>query len=396
MTKPKIAIIGAGASALFSAYFLAIKKYDVTIFEKNSKVGRKLLTTGNGRCNITNENIQLQNFHSQNINFLKPILEQFTYKKCKELFNKLGIEFTKGQKTRVYPMSLTASSVVDILYDEIKFLGVKIKLDSFIENIEYKNHKYILNEKDTFDKVIIATGSLAMPKLGSNSSGYEIAKKFSHTVIEPFASLVQLVSDAKNLDIITGVKIEGIANGIKGDILFTKYGLSGTAILDLSREISYNLQYEPKQKVTIDILPNMARNTIVDLLLKRIKQSPNREPILWLDGLINKKLAKYIIIKSNIQKHIKTCGELNRKDIQRVVHNIKNLEFNIIDTKGFDTCEVCGGGVDLKDINNNTFESKLQKNLYFIGEVLDVDGDCGGYNLHFAWASGYIMAKNMK
>jgi predicted Rossmann fold flavoprotein len=395
LEKVKIAIVGAGASSLISSYILAKKNFDVTVFEKNSKVGRKLLTTGNGRCNITNETIKVQNFHSSNIEFIKPILEQFTYKKCKEFFSDLGIEFVKGQKTRVYPISLTASSVVDIFVDEIKNLGVNIKLDSFIEKIEYKNNKFILNENEKFDKVIIATGSKAMPKLGSCDFGYKVAKEFGHNIIEPYPSLVQLVSDNKDLDIITGVKVDGIANNVKGDILFTKYGLSGTAILDLSREISYNLQYEQKQKVVIDILPSMQKNRIVDILLKRSKKYPHRDLVLFLDGLINKKLAKYIIIKSKIQKEIKKAGFLTRKDIMNIVYNIKNLSFNIIDTKGFETSEISAGGVDVSQINNKTFESKLQKDLYFIGEVLDVDGDCGGFNLHFAWASGYIVAKNM-
>jgi predicted Rossmann fold flavoprotein len=395
LNQQKIAIIGAGASALISSYILIKRGFDVTIFEKNSKIGRKLLTTGNGRCNITNEDIKLENFHSNNTNFLKPILEQFSYKKCKELFSEIGIEFIKGQKTRVYPMSLTASSVVDILSDEIRNLGVKIKLDCEVKKVENKNNKYLVNG-ELFDKLVIASGSKAMPKFGSSEFGYELAKEFGHTIIEPFASLVQLVSSEKNLDIITGVKVDGVANNIKGDILFTKYGLSGNSILDLSREISYKLQYEKSVKVVVDTMPHMQRNKIVDILQKRSKTHPHRDLILFLDGLINKKLAKYIILKSNLAKHIKNAGALNRKDIMNIVHNIKNLQFNIIDTKGFETCEVCAGGVNVDEINNQTFESKRQKGLYFIGEVLDVDGDCGGYNLHFAWASGYIMAKNMR
>ncbi len=235
-----------------------------------------------------------------------------------------------------------------------------------------------------------------MPKLGGDKSGYNFAKQFHHSTIDPFASLVQLVSDNKNLEMISGVKVDGVVENKQGDILFTKYGLSGSAILDISRDISYKLQHQKSVKVTVDILPTFSKNKLVDMLLQRAKTLASRDIYVWLDGIVNKKLSRYIIIASKIPENIKSAKFLNRKDILKIVHTMKNLEFNIIDTKGFETCEVCAGGVIIDDINLQTMESKLQKNLYFIGEVLDVDGDCGGYNLHFAWASGYTLAQNLR
>lgn len=390
-----IAIIGAGASSLFLSLLLSQKDHKVTVFEKNSKVGRKLLTTGNGRCNITNENISLKNFHSMNIDFVKYAINQFDYFKCKKFFNELGIEFHIGKSSRAYPMSLTASTVVDILYDEALQSGVEFKLDSFVEDIKFEKGSFVLNSKEKFDKVVVATGSLAMPKLGSNSSGYEIAKQFGHTLIEPFASLVQLESSNKNLDIITGVKIEGVIGKHEGDILFTKYGISGSAVLDISRELSYDLQYGDKQTVTIDTMPAFSKDKLSEMLLSRIKKHPKRDIFLWLDGLINKKLAKYILLETNISKDKTLVSQLNRKDVQKVVHMIKNMRFDITGTKGFESCEVCAGGVDTTEVDPKTMESKLQKGLYFVGEVLDVDGDCGGYNLHWAWASSFAASKSI-
>ena len=232
-----------------------------------------------------------------------------------------------------------------------------------------------------------------MPKLGSTTIGYEIAKQFGHTIIEPFASLVQLVSSNKNLDFMSGVKIEGMINNYKGDILFTKYGLSGSAILDISRDIAYDLQYQKNIKITIDTMPQFSKNKLVEILHQRHKNHNDKDIIQWFDGFINKKLAKYIISIANISKSIKYAKFLTKKDILALVYTIKNLDFNIIGTKGFETAEVSAGGIDTTEINPKTFESKLQPNLYFIGEVLDVDGDCGGYNLHWAWASGFACAK---
>ena len=393
--KSKIAIIGAGASGILASILLASKKYDVTVYEQNNKIGKKLLATGNGRCNITNKKISINNFHSDNINFIKNTIDKFNYNQCKTFFNEIGIEFSDGQKNRVYPMSLQASSVVDLLEYEAKKHGVKLILNTSIKDIKYQKQNYIINE-NSYSKVIIATGSQAMPKLGSNDSGYKFAKVFGHNIIEPFASLVQLVSSNKNLEIISGVKIEGIVNNHFGDILFTKYGISGSAILDISREISYKLKYQKSIKISIDTMPEFSKNRLIDILNKRAIKHSDKEIFMWLDGFINKKLAKYILLNSNIAQNIKYVKSLSKKDILKIVHTIKNLEFEIIDTKGFETCEVCAGGIDTMQINPKTMESKLQKDLYFIGEVLDVDGDCGGYNLHWAWTSGHIVATNIK
>lgn len=394
--KTKIAIIGAGASGLITSIFLAKNDFNVTIYEKNNKIGKKLLATGNGRCNITNQYIKLNNFHSSSdISLIQNILNDFNYEKCKNFFNSIGIEFIHRENGRAYPMSQTSSSVVDMLEYQALSYGVDIKLNYEVEKLIFIDGKFIINDNLQYEKVILSTGSLAMSKLGGTNKGYQIAKSFNHTIIDPFPSLVQLISDNQNLDMISGVKIEGIIENNQGDILFTKYGISGSAVLDVSRDISYRLQYEDNIKVTIDIIPNFSKNKLVDILTKRLKTLPNIDIYLWLDGILNKKLSKYIIKYSNITKNIRISQQLNKKDILKIVHTIKNLEFNIIDTKGYNSCEVCGGGVCLDEVNLSTMESKLQKGLYLTGEVLDVDANCGGYNLHFAWASGFILSEQL-
>jgi len=394
--KTKIAIIGAGASGLLTSILLSSNGFEVTIFEKNNKVGKKLLATGNGRCNITNQNINLKNFYSNsNISLIKDQLENFTYLDCQEFFNNIGIEFKLGQNGRVYPLSLTSSSVVDLLEYESLKEGTKIELNTEIIDVKYSKNQFILNNSQKFDKLIIASGSIAMPKLGSNESGYQFAKKFKHNVVEPVPSLVQLVSDNKNLDVVSGVKIEAKIGKKRGDFLFTKYGVSGSLILDISRQISKQLQTNKNVKISVDTMPDFSNEKLLEILTKRSVTLKDKEIHLWLDGLLNKKLAKFILLNSNLSSSVKYAKFLSTQDIQKIIKTIKNLSFNIVDTKGFETCEVCAGGVELSEINLENMESKYQKDLFFIGEVLDVDGDCGGYNLHWAWSSAHTVALNM-
>ncbi len=395
--QPRIAIIGAGASGLFSSILLSSKGFDITVFEKSNKVGKKLLATGNGRCNVTNENISLSNFYSNsNIQLIKNNISNFSYSYCKEFFNKMGIEFKIAPSGRAYPLSLTSSTIVDILEYEAQKNGVAIELESEISSVKFINNKFILNDKLSFDKIIIATGSMAMPKLGGNESGYQFAKQFNHKIIKPVASLVQLISSNKHLDVASGVKIDAVIDGKRGDFLFTKYGVSGSLILAISRKVSKQLQSEKNVKIVVDTMPDFTHEALLILLQKRIENLKEKEISLWLDGIMNKKLARFILLNANIPGHVKYAKFLSQNDVQNIVKTIKNLEFNITDTKGFESCEVCAGGIDLSEINFETMESKYQKGLYFIGEVLDIDGDCGGYNLHWAWSSANTVALNMK
>jgi predicted Rossmann fold flavoprotein len=394
----KVAIIGAGASGIFSSILLAKNDIDVTLYEKNNKIGKKLLATGNGRCNITNRKIKLSNFHtSSNIKNIKKILDNFTYNDIKHFFSTIGIEFfINEQNNRVYPMSQSASSVVDALeYEAIKY-GVNLLLNTEVKSIKKDKNKFIVNNTQYYDNIIISTGSVAMPKLGGCNSGYGFAKNLGHNVVSPFASLVQLECSDKNLDMISGVKIDGKIVGKTGDVLFTKYGLSGSLILDISRDISYKLQSKKEIIIAIDTLPYYTKEKLFDILSKRVLNLSNRPIELFLDGITNKKLSKFIIKKAKIDSNKKVVKFLTNNDLNKIINTTKQLTFTVIKTKGFQSCEVCAGGVELNDINTNTMESKITKGLYFTGEVLDVDGDCGGFNLHFAWASGYCCANGIK
>lgn len=402
-----VAIIGAGASGLIAAIVASREGAAVTVYEKNSKIGRKLLATGNGRCNITNRDLTLTHFHGKNPLFAIPALKQFDYHKCYNFFNELGIELIEKEKGRLYPMSLQASSVVDMLIYEAKRVGVKFKINTDITDIEKINNGFLLKtakHNDLYLKLLIATGSPAMPSLGSCDSGYDFAKSFGHTIVQPLPSLVQLISSAPYLKKVSGVKFNGHVKVLinkqnqcstYGDILFTNYGVSGSAILDVSRPISTALANKNSVEVILDLMPLFSKEKLITLLQKRVKFANNKTIALYLEGLINKKLTTVIIEEANLPANINQANQLGRKDLTKIAYTIKNIKLKIIDTKGFKSCEVTAGGIDTTEIDQNTMQSKLQNGLFFSGEVLDIDGDCGGYNLQWAWASGYVAGKSL-
>jgi len=402
----RVAIIGAGASGLVCAIEAARKAHTVTVFEKNSKVGRKILATGNGRCNISNENITLSRYHGEAPHAAKEALRRFDTSTCKAYFRALGLEMREGEEGRLYPMSHQASSVVDMLLHEARSLGVHFVLECEVLQIEKKGTEFVVHTKEqkhSFDVCVIATGSVAMPTLGSSGSGYGFAKALGHNVIEPYPSLVQFISDEPHLKEASGVKVDAgvelyIDNqkrqSVQGDLLFTAYGLSGSAILDVSRMASKAFVEGERVHVVLDLLPTLSREALTSLLQKRMSIAKEKSLSLWLEGIIPKKLAHFIIQNTKLG-HIKEASMLGAKEIKKIVFAFKALRIDICDTKGFESAEVCAGGVDVRELDAKNLMSQKMKNLYFCGEVLDIDGDCGGFNLHFAWASGYLVGQSL-
>lgn len=405
-SKGSIAIIGAGASGLLASIILRKRNFDVTVFEKNSKAGKKLLATGNGKCNITNKNLNLDHFFSSNPNFIKYPIETFGFYEFVKFCEEIGLNLTTNENGKTYPASLQASSVVDVLYHEALFYGVKFYFNSMVSDIAFKEKAHIINEGKTykFDKVILATGSRAMEKLGGCDSGYNFAKKFTHTIITPLPSLVQLTSNDKEIYHLNGVKTEAnvtlhINNKpqktLLADILFTNYGVSGNAILDLSREANMALSHGMKVDITVDIFPNHDKNKLLSILEKKKKNLIKRNKEFLLLSLINHKLINFIFAKAKIASNKHTIDDLDKKDLLNIVYSLKSIKIPIDGSKGFESAEVVAGGICVDEVDTKTMQSKKQKGLYFCGEVLDVDGACGGYNLHWAWASAFVLATHM-
>ncbi len=391
-------VVGAGAAGLIASITYARSGHQVTLLEQNNKIGKKILVSGNGKCNIDNKYISTNRFHSQNPDFIEEVLEDYGFDAVEKFFTSIGLKLIEGKEGKMFPMSLQASSVVEILAYEAKSAGVKILCDSAVTSIHKEADIFTVETPQgttRCKKLLLASGSTASPQLGGSNSGYAFAAKMGHSLIPRHPSLVQLCSEEKWVETCAGVKMEGIAklyaNGSyvtekKGDLLFTNYGISGLAILDISREVSTRLANFDYCELSLDLMPKLSKEKLTNLLLTSIQEGSQKPLSLWLQGVINKKLIAVIVMQSKCK--VKREGELNRKEINKLVHTIKNLKLSIHETKGFKGAEVATGGINTMEVNPKTMESKLVPNLFFAGEILDVDGDRGGFNFHFAWVSG--------
>jgi len=398
MNNENMIIIGAGAAGLCAAIVCARVGQKVTLLEQNNKIAKKILVSGNGKCNIDNKYISLNRFHSQNPKFIEEVLEGYDFQVVEKFFTSIGLALIEGKEGKMFPMSLQASTVVELLEYEAKRVGVQIVCDSAVTNIDKTDKIFTLETtqgKKTCTQLVLASGSPAAPHLGGSNSGYAFATKMGHVLIPRHPSLVQLCSEEPWVKACTGVKVAGLAkfyaNGEyitekKGDLLFTNYGISGLAILDLSREVSTRLAGFNYCELSLDLMPELSKEKLTNLLLARISTESEKPLALWLQGVINKKLIPIILEQSKCK--VRTENALNRKEINKLTHAIKNLKLSISDTKGFEGAEVATGGIDTTEVNPQTMESKLVPNLFFAGEILDVDGDRGGFNFHFAWVTG--------
>ncbi|MFT7824012.1 MAG: NAD(P)/FAD-dependent oxidoreductase [Sulfurimonas sp.] len=391
-------IVGAGAAGLCAAIAAAKNGTNVILPEQNIKIGKKILVSGNGKCNITNTTISPARFHSQNTEFIEKVLEGYGFQTVKNFFDSIGLPIIEEKEGKMFPMSLQANTVTEILEYEAKARGVEIITGCTVTHIEKEDEAFILQTNQgtmQCETLLLASGSPAAPQLGGNESGLKFAESMGHTLIPSHPALTQLISEEKWVKQASGVKVTGVAkltsNGEtitekRGDLLFTNYGISGLAILDISREVSLRLANYEYCELSLDLMPDFSKEKLTNLLLKRINSQSQKPLTLWLHGILNKKLIHIIVEQSKVKARRES--ELNRKEIGKLVYAIKNLKLSISDTKGFKGAEVATGGVDTREVDPETMESKLVPKLYFAGEILDVDGDRGGFNFHFAWVSG--------
>ena len=389
----KIAIIGCGSSGLLCAIECAKHNLSVDIYEQNNRCGKKILASGNGRCNITNLNITPKHYYTQNNDFIEKILEKFSYKEIEQYFSELGVVFTKESDGRAFPYSKEAKSIAQLLETYAKKLGVKIYTNTKVTKLESGFILTCDTQRKKYDTVVLSSGSMASKKLGADPSGYELARSLGHTIAPLYPALVQLKSNHKALKNLAGVRLEVelklFVNGElgkiqRGDLLFTNYGLSGLAVLDISSEASFALNNSDCVEVEADLLYEFSQAKLLHYLQKH--QTKTKLPTqVILQNLLPKKLCD--IFAPDEQRLYGT------KELKRVIYALKHYRFNIDDTKGFEFAEVAGGGVDTKELHPLTCESKIVQNLFITGEVLDVVGQRGGYNFSFAWASGFLAAQ---
>ncbi|MFT5660342.1 MAG: putative Rossmann fold flavoprotein [Sulfurimonas sp.] len=391
----KIAIIGAGASGILCSILCSKESTHVDIYEQNSKCAKKILVSGNGRCNITNTSFSQNDYFSQNPHFVKEALENFSFTQFSKLCSSIGLELEVKNDGKVYPLSNEAKSVASLLENHARNLGVHFHTDTQVTNLQDLSQKY--------DAVVVATGSEAASHLGGNRDGLEFASSIAHTIIPTYPSLVQLELSGTLYEKMSGAKVDGevtlivnskAASTTNGDILFTNYGVSGFAILDISQLASESLMNFQAVDISINLLPKYTAQKLSAYIMKMSQLNTHLSILNMLHGLIPLKISKTILDVLEFS-HTALLSEITTKQSKKIANQILNWKFEIKDTHGFRHAEVSGGGVDTQEVNPKTMESFKQKNLYFIGEVLDVLGRRGGFNFAWSWASANACAKDI-
>lgn len=408
MDKAKrVLIIGGGAAGMTAAIAAARQGAEVKIYEQMQRVGKKLLATGNGRCNVTNSEIKLERYHGSFVEFARYGLEKFDTSCTIEFFESIGITLKEEDDGKLYPYSGQASSVLDVMRYELNRLGVSEICETEVKKIfASKGSLSILLKDGTIekgDRIIVATGGRANANLGSTGTGYKLVADLGHKIVDTFPALVQLKLDFPYLKAASGVKFVGEANVIEdgkvlkkdsGELLFTDYGISGPPILQLSRSAAESINRGRRPVIELDMFPEFTFEQLKELLNKKIRLDAQREIDFTMIGLINKKLIPIVLKLSGLLDIHTKVSQLTDSQINNLVLSMKKLQIEITGTQPFRDAQVTAGGIDVRDVEDKTMESKLVKGLYLCGELLDIDGDCGGFNLQWAWASGYLAGIN--
>ncbi len=393
--KQQIIIIGAGASGLAAGISAAREGASVTIMEHTARPGKKILSTGNGKCNITNLQLPAGAYRGNQPDFVYPALNAFTVSQTMDFFKDLGIVLTE-RNGYVYPNTGQAATVLEAMLFELEYLGVRILTECRVEEIKKDLTVVTEKGKQKGDRIILAAGSMAAPKTGSDGSGYDLARKLGHRIITPLPALVQLRCREKWYKQAAGVRTDALvtlktdgktAASDRGELQITDYGISGIPVFQISRYAARALNEGQKVTAQLDLLPELSFSELEMLLLERHRRFGYRPAEEFLHGVLNSKLAKILLKESGITR-ASWVKEITTREIKNLVRCLKDLNTVIVSTNAFDQAQVCSGGVDTKEVDPVTMESKLIKGLYFSGEILDVDGICGGYNLQWAWSSG--------
>jgi predicted Rossmann fold flavoprotein len=398
-----IAVIGGGAAGLMAAITAKRKapNLSVTLIEGLDRVGKKLITTGNGRCNITNKSLSLSHFHGEDKEFCRYALSRFGYDEARSFFESIGVDFV-AEGNRVYPASLQAASVVDALRFECDRLGVSTHLSCKIKEIKKGAEFTLLSDSDKFSAktVIIASGLFSGgEKIGSDGSIFRLLKDMGISSVKATPSLVQLKTETDFVKQLKGIKVVAKATLLCGgkalaentdEVLFCDYGLSGPAILQISRDSARD---DRKYEVSLDLYPEKSANELTNQLIKRAELLRERSLEDFFTGMLNKRLGQVLLKYCGFKLSDSVFG-LSETDFEKIAKALKDFRFKITSNTGFLNSQVTAGGLKTSEFDSETMMSKKIKGLFAAGEILDIDGDCGGFNLAFAWASGHLAAES--
>ncbi len=401
----QIGIIGGGAAGMMAAVIAAEKGADVTLIEHTGRIGKKILSTGNGKCNFTNQRLSKADYNGNQPSFVVPVLEKFDQYAAIAFFRDSGMLTVSKRDGYYYPYTGQASTVLNMFRYRLSSCGVKVRLEEkVLQAIQIERNRFWVKTSAgeyQFDKLILACGGKAAPNTGSDGTGYELAKAFGHTVIKPLPVLTYLKSNETTLKELAGVragaKITLVSDGKtlqieEGELQLNKDNLSGIPVFQLSHAAICALDKRQKVTLLVDFLPDYEEDEIKQILQRleaRYPQVPINEALC---GILHKKVCGAILHKCNILFETK-MNQLSEKQRKMIVSCSKNFKFDIQSYPGFEAAQATMGGVSTKEVDENLMSKKI-KGLYFAGEILDVDGRCGGYNLQWAWSSAYVAASH--
>ena len=400
----RIIVIGGGASGVCCALNAKRDDNEVIILEKNDKLLKKLLMTGNGRCNYLHDKYKVEDYHSQNMEYIDDFISDKNIDDVNYFFDSLGV-ISKNKDGYIYPITNQATTIYDALTREVNKKNIIVYYNSNVESIEKKKDQFFIHTEDRdfyCDKVVLATGGCAYPKTGSDGKGYSIIEKLGHTIIKPVPALVQLISDFDYLKEWDGVRsdvslvLEEDGEEIAcedGEAQLTDYGISGICTFNLSHYVSRGLLEGKKEVIKINFVPFI--ESLITIWMDRYsRKNLDKNITELLNGFLNKKITPIILKCSHLKDDI-YYEDLTNDEKLTICRNLKEFPINIIGTKDFDNCQISNGGVSLREINMDTMESKIIDGLYIIGELLDINGNCGGFNLTECWISGILSGKKL-
>lgn len=414
--KRTVAVIGGGAAGMMAAIEAARAGAIVTLIEKNPQLGKKLATTGNGRCNYTNLDMgdqiggKFRGFHPE---FAAPALDALPPEAVLDWFRAIGVE-PRFRGSYVYPNSDQASAVVDALREELHRLSVKVHYNAevkSVQRIDTDTGYFMIQCTDAVvkaDRVILAAGSKAAPKTGSNGDGYFIARKLGHTIVPYVPALCGIRCAGDAFRALAGIRTEAalelVVDGHSvdretGELQLVDYGISGIPVFQLSRYAAYALQEGKKAAVYINFLPGCTdeaedpRECALRLYRQRQQRLVGRKMESFFTGLLHQKLGQLLLRMASVRPEL-PVAELSEKQLRSLASLSVRFKAECVEMNGFLQAQVVAGGVDTTEIDPSTMASRLVPGLYFAGEVLDIDGICGGYNLQWAWASGFVAGRH--